>query len=61
MHISRSTIPLNDPSVLLETLGQILNVHQKLEIAVRSILDIEKENRPQKHAGDTKTDLHPIK
>jgi hypothetical protein len=43
--------------ILLETLGQILGIHQRLEIAIRSTT----EDRTQKRAVDTEESLYPIK
>lgn len=61
MRIFRAIIPFDDTTILLETLGQILDVHQRLETATKSIMVMEKENRTQKRAVDAEENRHPIK
>lgn len=60
MRISRATIPFDDTTILLETLGQILDVHQKLE-ATESIMSREKENQTQNRTVDVEENRDPIK
>jgi len=60
MRIFRTTIPFDDTTILLETLGQILDKYQRLE-ATKSIMAMEEENRMQKRAVDAEENRHPIK
>lgn len=61
MRIFQATIPFDDPDILLETLGQILDIHQRLEAATESIMEIEENHRTQKRALDVEQPRHPIK
>ncbi|PSS25701.1 hypothetical protein M430DRAFT_33312 [Amorphotheca resinae ATCC 22711] len=61
IRILRTTIPFNDPAVLLDTLGQILNIHQRLESARRSRLIRNKENPILKRSFDGEEISHPVK
>ncbi|KAF4628793.1 hypothetical protein G7Y89_g9355 [Cudoniella acicularis] len=61
IRIFRATIPFNDTAILLETLGQILDMHQRLEAATKSIMAMEKESWTQKRAVDAEENQHPIK
>ena len=61
MRIVRTRIPFDDTAILLETLGQILDVHRKLDEATASTVISGKENRAQKHTIDEEESRHPFK
>jgi hypothetical protein len=72
MHILQYSIPLDDPEVLLETLGKILRIHDRLEPATPpdpmeettngrhkrsiSLSDSDRSNKRQRN-GDTPSDF----
>jgi hypothetical protein len=60
VRITRSKIPFNDTAILLETLGEILDLHRRLETATQSLM-VMKENQTPKRAVDAEENRHPIK
>ena len=61
MHIVRTTIPFDNTTGLLEFLGEVLDIHQRLETTTKSIVAIEKENQTKKHMASTEENYHSIK
>ena len=57
----RVIIPFYDTAILLETLGQILDAHGRLEAAAHNMMIMEKENPSQKHPIDSEHDRDSIK
>ena len=61
MHIVRTTIPFDNTTGLLECLGEVLDIHQRLKTTTKSIVAIEKENQTQKSMVSTEENHHPSK
>jgi len=55
MHISRATIPCDDTEIILETLGEVLDLHNRLET------DTKEGTRTQKRAADPEESSRSVK
>jgi hypothetical protein len=54
-------MPFDNAAILLETLGQILDVHRRLATGAEAMVATGKENRAQKRVRDEGETRHAIK